>query len=555
MREFSEEEVQDLTDRVFLAKEQLEAGKVFFAEHLIDDFTRSFEAVRLRPDGKVDPHTVDGRIRSVTLAMVGMRHREDAKKSASLGEIQSMYFDFLLQQFGDLYEQMRRAGGTPIQAARLISNDAKMVESFTKGLPELVQIVREFWGSVAEAAMYHLQDGSQLKVTFAGDLFPAYWENAVSTAGLYVDTIVLPCPIMRIAPLFNVMPPKEVVSLLVKHTFTAMGYRELATADISPPLALIVPSRSDVEDDSRSALVEQCEPLTCKHAGYLFGRSFESVDHFRDFCGSLTTVDSVLAELKGRDRLIFDTEWGSDPRGQLECAMKDRLFPGLDPAIAGNHVLKACLGRMPQAVAAQRNAQQVGGTPLISAETTWLHYTWMLEYEGAPPPGGEEDRMSMHVVRALMSETGNNLEWLGNVPPETVLQIRQQGLANEVRAMLGQGVSDLIGINPSNYFRTADQVVANLEQAFRVHQKAIAEAKLKKLKLFGIDVPQCLATGGLAVGAALTGNIELGVASGVAGSAGFANLKDIKTKLVTMLAEDKARKLSPTGLLFRHVRK
>ena len=78
MREYSEEEIQDLTDRVFLAREQLQAGKVHFAAHLADDFFRSLEAIRLRADGKVDPRTVDGRIRSFTLAMVAMRLREDA---------------------------------------------------------------------------------------------------------------------------------------------------------------------------------------------------------------------------------------------------------------------------------------------------------------------------------------------------------------------------------------------------------------------------------------------------------------------------------------------
>lgn len=53
----------------------------------------------------------------------------------------------------------------------------------------------------------------------------------------------------------------------------------------------------------------------------------------------------------------------------------------------------------------------------------------------------------------------------------------------------------------------------------------------------------------------MTGSVPLGVASAIAGSAGFANLRDIKTKLSTIMAEDRARKLSPTGLLFRHVRR
>lgn len=119
---------------------------------------------------------------------------------------------------------------------------------------------------MGDSAAYHLQDGSQLKATFAGDLFPAYWENAVSTAGLYVDTIVLPCPITRISPLLAFMPQKEVVSMLIKHTLTAMTYRDLAIADVDPPLALIVSDPSDVEPDGRQLLVSGSESASCKHA-------------------------------------------------------------------------------------------------------------------------------------------------------------------------------------------------------------------------------------------------------------------------------------------------
>lgn len=67
MRIYSEEEIQDLTDRVFLMRDRLEAGKIHFAAHLVEEFRKSFEAIRLRPDGLVDPTTVDGRIRASTL--------------------------------------------------------------------------------------------------------------------------------------------------------------------------------------------------------------------------------------------------------------------------------------------------------------------------------------------------------------------------------------------------------------------------------------------------------------------------------------------------------
>jgi hypothetical protein len=119
-RTYTEEEVQDLTDLVFLLKEQLEAGKMRFAnQELADGFRRSYEAIRLRPDGKVDPTSLDGRIRASTLALIAMKQREDAKRSLSLAQVQEAYFAFLFREFGWLYDQMKRAQVTPTAAAEV----------------------------------------------------------------------------------------------------------------------------------------------------------------------------------------------------------------------------------------------------------------------------------------------------------------------------------------------------------------------------------------------------------------------------------------------------
>ena len=556
-RTYTEEEVQDLTDRVFLLKEQLEAGKVHFAnQELADGFRRSYEAIRLRPDGKVDPTSLDGRIRAMTLAMMAMRQREDAKKSLSLAKIQEEYFAFLFREFGWLYEEMKKAEVTPSAAAEITSRHDDMMQGLMEALPDMVDAVREFWSAVGQTAGYHLQDSRQLKAVFAGDIFPAHWENAVSTAGLYVDTIILPCPITRLGTLLKAAPSKELVKLVIKHVLTAMTYRDIALADVDPPIAMIVPNSDDADEEDRKSLILRATPAICAHAKYLFGRTFESVEELQEFCIHLKTVDSVMKELKRPDRLIFDTEWGKDPVEQLSRSLRENShFPGMNDANAGLHVFASNIGRMPQAFGAQQAANHFGGSPYINAETSWLHFTWLLEYQGAPSHDDLNIRHSMHVVRALVSEADNNLQWLGNVPPETVLEIRKRGLANELRELLGQGVSNLININRDNYFRTADQVVENLDAAFRKHQQELTEARQKKLKLYGIDVGACAATGAVAVAAALTGNVTLGAISGVLGVAGLPNLRDIKTKFQQISAEDKARRVSPTGLLFRHVRR
>lgn len=556
-RTYTEEEVQDLTDRVFLLKEQLEAGKIRFAnQELADGFRRSYEAIRLRPDGKVDPTSLDGRIRASTLALIAIKQREDAKKSLSLAQVQEEYFAFLFREFGWLYDQMKKAQVTPSAAAEITSRHDDMMQNLSETLPEMVDAVREFWSSVSEAAGYHVQDSRQLKAVFAGDIFPAHWENAVSTAGLYVDTIILPCPITRLGTILKAAPSNQIVKLIIKHVLTAMTYRDIALADVAPPIAMIVPNPDDTDDEDRKGLILRATPVICAHAKYLFDRTFESVEELQEFCVHLKTVDQVMKELKRPDRLIFDTEWGKDPVNQLSMSLKENShILRMDEPNAGFHVFASSIGRMPQAMGAQQAANHFGGSPFINAETSWLHFTWLLEYQGAPRNDDLTNRHSMHVVRALVSEAHNNLEWLGNVPPETVLEIRKHGLADELRELLGNGVSNLIGINPDNYFRTADQVVDNLDSAFRKHQQALMEARQKKLKLYGIDVGACAVTGTVAVAAALTGNVTLGAISGVLGIAGLPNLKDIKTKFKQISAEDKARRESPTGLLFKHVKR
>lgn len=554
--QYSEDEVKDLTDRVFLLRQKLEEGKVFFAEHLIEGFRTSFEAIRLRDDGLVDPATVDGRVRSATLAVRHFQYRNEAKDAISTSDIQEAYFRMLFTQFGWMMDLMLKHGLTPHQASHAIVRDPKFVKQLRGGFAELAKEVKEFWENVAESGAFHLQDGLQLKATFSGDLFPAYWENAVSTAGLYIDTIVLPCPILRIAPLLGIYPDNEVARLLVKHVLTAMTYRDVATAGLDPPIALILPHPDDIHRGESKDLLSRAAPAVLKHGAYLFDREFADLGHYQEFCASLKTIQQVMAELKRPDRILFNTDWERGAEAQLTQMMREPqpTLPGFDPNVAGNQVFGTSVGRMPQALASQETARHFGGTPFISAQTSWHYYTWFLEYQSIGSNLDMRDAKSAHVTRALVAEGGQKLSWLGNVPPETVLEIRRNGHTEELRHILSAGLDELIALKPDNYYRTSDRVVENLNRAFEEHQRKVLEARDKKFKLYGLDVGSFVATGAIAVTAALTANPVLGAASGLLGMAGLPNLREIKSKFKEQAAADMARKNSPTGLLFRHIK-
>lgn len=553
----SEDEIRDLTDRVFLLQKKLADGKLHFAEHLVDDFYRSFKAIQLSPDGLVDPATVDGRIRSATLALKHFAYREEAKSELSIADIQENYFGFLSSQFGWMLDEVLKNRCTPEQFGRAVSGNPDFVKDLVNGMPEMVSDLRDFWSFASEVGAFHLQDSAQLKASFSGDLFPAHSDNPVSSAGLYLDTIVLPCPILRVAPLLGVFPDREVAALLIKHAVNALTYRGLATTNLSPPIAVILPHPDDITRGENSELLIRATPEILRHAEHLFDRRFDDLAHYREFCSSLNSVESALAELKRPERILFDTAWQRGAEAQLRRVIAEvqPTLPGFDPTNPGDQIYSATVGRMPQALAAKMIAQQFRSTPLISARTSWEYFRWFVEYQTDENGHREQDPKAEHITRALIAQRDYNLSWLGNVPIDTVLEIRKNGQAEELRQLLSFGIDELISARPDNFHRTSDQVVDNLNRALDGHQRKILEAKKKKIKLYGLDVGSLVVTGTIAVTAATTASPLLGAASGLLGILGLPNLRDIHSRFKEQKAIDTERNNSLTGLLFSHVKK
>ncbi|MEK0169210.1 hypothetical protein [Pseudescherichia vulneris] len=550
----NEDYVNDLTDRVFLIRRELELGKIKIASNLIEGFVSSFEKIRLRADGKVDPATVDGRIRSMGAAVSHFIEREETKKKYSIYDLQKAYYDMLFSNFGYQFQDMVSNNLEPYQIASYLSQQEKYVIQIDGAFEEFYKLIKDFWEGASDIGVIHLQDGGQLKANFSGDLFPSYDENAVSIAGLYVDTISLPCPVLRVGRLHGQIHKNEFVRLLLKHVLTCMSYRNIALEEIEPAIVLILPDRRDFTEHSFANLRSECEPYVLAHAQYLFDREFESQDELRDFSTSLKDIDSVIKNLKRPDRLVFDTEWGGDARNQLTRLLsdKDRMTYKIFGDHAGLEVFTSCVGRMPQAYSAKRNAQELGSTPYINANTSWLYYTWLIEYESKNFDINNQELKNMHMVHAISEGMQDGFSWLGSVPINKIIELRRNGLMDEVRNVLSSGVDKLINASAENYIQTSQQVMDNVDRAFIEHQRFLEKAKREKLKIYGLEVAPCVVNGMIAVAGAMTGNYALASVSAGLGIYGMPTIKDIKSKFKIRQEKIETYQKSVTGILFSH---
>ncbi|OQV40449.1 hypothetical protein BZ160_14290 [Pantoea vagans] len=556
MKDSQEDYINDITERVFLIQRELSAGKIKVSPHLIEGIISSLNNIRLLPDGRVDPDTVDGTIRAMGSAVRHFTERLDIKKNHSIQDLQKSYFDHLFYNFGEVYEFMVNAKEEPWKVASFLSTKVDFVKSIDESFEEIYSNIQKFWEVASEIGIIHLQDGDQIKATFSGDMFPSYSQNVVSTAGLYVDTIVLPCPVLRVGRLHGAASKKEFCRLLLKHVLTCMTYREIALEEFNPAVALVLPDSRDYSQDDKEFMQNISEPMILKHAGFLYGREFSEKGEFEDFSRSLKDINAVMKALKNPQRLVFDIEWGGDAHSQLSRIMSDsdRISAKLFDNHAGMEVYFNCLGRIPQAMAAKENAQSLGSTPLINAETSWLYYTWLLEYNTYDGYVDSAEIKNLHMVHAISSGMDDGFAWLGKIPLENIIELRRKNLLSEVRETLSSGVEELIFSNKEDYLKTSQRVVDNVDSAFIRHQRFLKKAREEKLKIYGLDIGPCILNGAIAITAAYTGSVALGTISAGLGMLGLPSLKDIKSKIKDSDERLNTYKNTATGMLFKSIK-
>lgn len=540
---------QRLRRRLKILQEQFKEGKIKIAEGL--DVEKSLLAVRTGPDGEVDLDTVDGLVRTMALAVTAAHDREELKKEASLSEIQNMYFKFIEDNFGHFFKIMNQRGMTPHDMGMAAQNSEGSIKEITENLDKFLEVIDQFWEGVGEVAHIHVEDmHHNVKGIFGGDLFPSHEENIASKCGIYTDTIVLPDPFLRSKIIFEHYSLPDKAYYFMKHAMNILQYKELACADLKDPIIVILPDMGVLQEGEREFFKRLGEEDSLIHSGKLFGRDFESFEELMDFCGSLDSIERTVSEISDGSRVLFDTEWDEDVGDQIAKAMKSEHMQPFGHITPGVALASQALGRMSVSNEMLVKARRLNGTPIIDAPTSWQYLVWKMEYD-AEKAESEFNSQDLHVVKGINDLSTGEMQWIGNIPPEALIEIRKEGAMEEIRDILGKGVNDLIKVNPTNFHRSRDQIFENINSAFSHHQKNLDNLSTKKWKFAGKDIGSWVVVGSLEVAAAVTSTPVWGMAT-IAADQMFdvPKLKDIPKSIRELAKENQKVKKSPVGLLF-----
>ncbi len=543
-------EREELHRRIELLQEKLKEGKVKFAPHLVDGFWESMKQVRILPDGMVDPETVDGRVRSLCMFIAYENDRQEWKEAVSLREIQEGFFQRVNYAFGQLFEMMTEAKADPYRFAGWFSSNENRVKDCLPVIDEFYKEVFDFWENISEPTWIHLEDTFDSKAVFTGELFPDGSSNVASSTGLYFDTTVLPDPFLKISPMIQFMSDEEKCYEVVRLALQVLSYRSLALADLEKPIVAILPDRHHLEDGYRDFVYDCAVADSIDHTKALFGQEIQDKDELFAYYSHFKDAEDVERSLLNPDKLVFATEWDGSLAQQM-MRLLDEQGEKLGMETAGQAVYMHLISRFSQANDAFQRSMQLHGTPIIRAETSWIWYNQMLEYNAG---NSETDKLNdLHIARALNSTVKNEMPWMGNIPPDALIEIRSSGALDEIRDLLSGGLKSLIEANPSNFYRTGDKVFDNLDSAFKDHENKIKELTSKRWTFAGKDIGSFVVVGGIEITAALTGLPVFGALGAMAGMTGvIPNVKDLKDKYKQLKAEESEINNTGVGILLKN---
>lgn len=541
---------EDTTRRLELLRKRIRDGKFHIAPHLRDGFEMSLHRIRTAPVGLVDETTVDGRIRSTLLLIAYQADREEWKDLVSLKQIQEAYFDRLQKVFGQPYEMMLEAKVDPYYFAEWYASEKERVAETIEIIDDFVSGTIEFWENISDPTWIHLEDSFDSKAVFTGEIFPDGRSNVVSSTGIYFDTTVLPDPFLKMAPVLSHMDEQNRLTEILRLGLQVLQYRELAIANVPKPLVAILPDRHGFEESYRKFVNDCASDDTVKHAKRLFGRDFADVEELADYLKHFKTSADIVAVLRQPDELVFATEWDGSLADHIDRFIREN-GKKLGITVPGQAVFLQLLTRFSQANDSYQRSRELRGTPIVRAETSWMWFNWMLRANAQELD--DEALTGLHIARALGTNVKNEISWLGNVPPAALIEIRKTGALDEIRALLGTGIKELVDARPENFHRTGDKVFDNLYAAFHAHEKQLDALRMKKWKFAGLDVGSFFVVGGIEMTAALTGLPLFGAAAATASRLGvIPTAKELKEKFGKLKAEDTKLNSTGVGILFRH---
>jgi hypothetical protein len=471
-----------------------------------------------------------------------------------IAQLVKPYFDWLEDLFGHLATEANQNQVSAGDISRHYLGNSQRRKNFDEdAMPVIRQYVTDFWKKNENFINTEIKSLPGLKAHFGGDLGPQFHDHLFERIGLYFETVVVPDPLLRV---FMIPSPgdKNRDYYVLKYAISLLQFKEIYLADVFPPLAVLV---SDPGLNKPGAIPEKigkavsfdCISVTNK----LYETKFETFDELRSFFSKFNSTKEAAKNIIRPEFFWLSEAAPIEPLSQLEAheSVLNKSFsierlP--EEWQGGQKILFFLLGRMYQVNEVLHQASVQNAHPLIQAPVSfhWLKLKTEINQELISKELEIDINVELLKTNALLSK---NLDWLSNIPINTLVEFRRKGRLEEFRKLVSKDFNQLSDLSLQDVSRVTNQVDYNLSTAFAEHQEKLSELNMNLKQEMIVSVPTLL----LSIAAILQPIFATTLPawlSPIGGIVGATKLKDVIAAATKYYRERNTIDKTPVGILW-----
>jgi hypothetical protein len=468
--------------------------------------------------------------------------------SSTVRKFHEKYFGILEDYFGLHHDTMKKKRQGIYEALNnsLTAYDPSLADSVVSTLYE--ELRRLDWDGVANSIKQ--QNGVKAQLEAAQESLE---RNPLQRLALYADTTLISGRLDN--PKRMIGHPLGDLAYALYCSLSELEVKDLFLADVEPPICAIVRSTAftSTGDQVWKELNTNDTVTMCSE---MFGRNFSSNQEVENFFRKYKTPDDLSKATKKAGPFLGSHESGSEMhdrlRQMIEASMRahymgfPQKFSGLnDPNLLADTMLSNIHGSFGIANAQLLTCGSYGAQPSADEIQQWRWLAWKLEHDNeflAEKFGVEHVSRNSLVINALQLD---GFRWLGNVPVEAIVRLRQEGELQDLRDVLSREIKGIETARDEDFVEVTRQVSYNLNQEFKRHRGQVRQLDQRFRRRYNFDVASAIVSGTIGVMCAMFPPLAL-VAGVVGGGSLINTISDVLEERSTRAELRK----KPVALLF-----
>ncbi len=306
--------------------------------------------------------------------------------------------------------------------------------------------------------------------------------NSVRKMLLYADTILIPDPIL---PWVESQREEERFRdvLFWEQVFVLLHLKPLIDAELPYPAIVVFPSWERTLEEQDAQTREGQIGLATAVLSFSLGYSFQ---HYKEITEFSQKHSTEFLQLVDKNQLLIGPggsigeplhqalqRYKDDIRTWRSAEYQDMVEKSQDSLIT----LIALTERIGPFYHLFENAEELFANPMFCLQAHWHYYSLCAHlFESRLEKLSLLDAKSLAEIRAL---NGQQLDWLGDIPIETIVELRKRGENEQFRKSLREFTGRLHEANLQDLNRVAAEVSRGIASLIGSHQNEIRQIQEK----------------------------------------------------------------------------